>query len=106
MDVPPWGYRVARRRGVSTILLSGELDLASAETVQALLLEQLEADGVAEVLVDLADVGFLDSTTLGVLIKALNFAEELGRGFRVVNPSPPAQRILALTGLDVTLTQA
>ncbi|MEV6846269.1 STAS domain-containing protein [Actinoplanes sp. NPDC051411] len=100
---PIWRHRMTREAGVSTILLSGELDLASASTVQALLFEQVESPEVTAVRVDLAGVGFLDSSALGVLISGLNHAQEEGRGFAVVNPSVAAQRILAVTGLDEVL---
>jgi anti-anti-sigma regulatory factor len=40
-----------------------------------------------------------------VLISGLNRATEEGRSFTVVNPSPAAQRILTVTGLDEILTQ-
>jgi anti-sigma B factor antagonist len=100
---PIWHHRMTREAGVSTILLSGELDLASASTVQALLFEEVESPDVTAVRVDLAGVGFLDSSALGVLISGLNHAHKEGRGFAVVNPSPAAQRLLAVTGLDEVL---
>ncbi|MDR6324128.1 STAS domain-containing protein [Actinoplanes couchii] len=86
-----------------TVAFSGELDLAAAQTVEGILFEWIEAEAVAAVRVDLADVGFLDSTTLGVLIRALQHAKSQGRGFGVVNPSSVASRILSLTGLDSVL---
>lgn len=106
MDPSPiWRHRTTREAGVATILLSGELDLASASTVQALLFEQVESPEVTAVRVDLAGVGFLDSSALGVLISGLNHARKEGRGFMVVNPSLAARRILAVTGLDEVLAQ-
>jgi len=101
---PLWRHRLTRQAGVSTILLSGELDLACVATLQALMFEQIQAPAVAEVQVDLAEVDFLDSSALGVLVSGLNFAQDQGRSFRVVNSSPAAQRILAVTGLQDILT--
>jgi anti-anti-sigma factor len=104
MEQPPlWRHHLAHHEGVATVAFSGELDLAAAQAVQGLLFEQIEAPTVSDVRVDLADVGFLDSTTLGVLISALHHAEGQGRGFVVINPSPMANRILSLTGLDRVL---
>jgi len=102
---PIWRHRMTREAGVSTLWLSGELDLANASTVQALLFEQVESSDVTAVHVDLADVDFLDSSALGVLISGLNHANEEGRGFAVVNPSPAARRILTVTGLDEVLAR-
>ena len=103
---PIWHHRITCDAGVSMIWLGGELDLASAATVQALLFEQVECPDVTAVQVDLAEVGFLDSTALGVLISGLNHAREQGRSFAVVNPSPAAQRVLSLTGLDEVLARS
>jgi anti-anti-sigma factor len=68
-----------------------------------LLFEQVQAADVSEVRVDLAEVGFLDSSALGVLISGLNLAQQEGCRSAVVNASVAAQRILAVTGLDDVL---
>lgn len=76
MEQPPlWRHHLAHHDGVASVAFTGELDLAAAQAVQALLFEQIEVPTVNNVQVNLADVGFLDSTTLGVLISALNHAE-------------------------------
>lgn len=100
---PIWRHHLTHESGVSTVALAGELDLAGASNVQALLFEQAQAPGVRDVLVDLADVVFLDSTAVGALVSAFNHTREQGRGFAVVNPSAAALRVLALTGLDEIL---
>jgi anti-sigma B factor antagonist len=100
---PIWRHRLTYDAGVCTIALAGELDLACAATLQGLLFEQAQAAGVTEVRVNLADVGFLDSTALGVLVGGLHYAQEQGRGFAVVEPSSTARRILAITGLEAAL---
>jgi anti-sigma B factor antagonist len=100
---PTWRHHLVCRSGVATLALSGELDLACAPMVQALLFEQVRAAGVTEVRVDLEQVSFLDSSALGVLVGGLQYAREHGCGFFVVNPSPMARRVLGLTGLDEVL---
>jgi anti-sigma B factor antagonist len=102
-SAPPFRHRLIRQAQVSTVLLGGELDLTSAQAVQALLFEQVQAPAVTEIRVDLAEVGFLDSSALGVLIKSLNYAQDEGRDLVVVNASLAARRILAVTGLQEIL---
>ena len=102
-QAPPWRHHVTRESGVSTVGLSGELDLACTTAVQKLLFEQAEAVEVRDVRVDLAEVGFIDSSALGTLISALHHAQQQGRGFAVINPSPIARRVLTMTGLDAVL---
>jgi len=104
MTSPIWDHVLTRRSGVSVLEFSGELDLACISSMQGLLFDQLDAPDVSEVHVDLARVVFLDSSVLGVLIKGVNYAQETGRAFKVVSPSPAVQRILTVTGLDEVLT--
>jgi anti-anti-sigma factor len=98
-----WRHQLIREAGVCTLAFSGELDLACVPAMQALLFEQVQAPDVTQVRVDLAHVGFLDSSALGVLVSGLQHARNEGCGFAVVDPSPPVARVLALTGLDAVL---
>lgn len=97
---PIWRHRLTHQDGVCTIALAGELDLACAAPLQALLFEKAQTSDISEVRVDRAEVGFLDSTALGVAVGGLHHAQEQGRSFAVVSPSPPARRLLEITGLD------
>lgn len=63
---------VARDGGAVVIRLIGELDLYNAEEVRKAF-QDAAADGPERLVVDLAEVTFIDSTSLGVLI------EEIGR---------------------------
>jgi anti-anti-sigma factor len=65
-------------RGVSHLSLRGELDLGSAER-----LEQALADADGEVLLDLRELTFMDSTGVRVLLEA---AEQRGPRLRIVAP--------------------
>jgi anti-sigma B factor antagonist len=78
--------------------LRGSLDLATAPSVRAALLEAAD-DGRLEIVVDLTQLEFLDSTGLGALIGAYRRAvERQGRVALVVNDGPIA-RLLNITGL-------
>lgn len=89
-----------RRDDAATValVLRGSLDLASREH----LAEAARTAFTPEVttrLVDLEDVGFLDSTGLGVLIELAGDAEDDGAVFVVENPSRNVQRLLEISGL-------
>jgi anti-anti-sigma factor len=53
----------------SVLALSGELDLASTPILEREL-KALESAGATEILIDLAGVGFMDSTGLQALLRA------------------------------------
>ena len=64
-------------------------------------LERLLGEGdVRRLVLDLADVSFIDSAGLGALLSIRQRAEGLGIEMRLARPSAAVQRILALTGAD------
>ena len=96
----------ARRKGTALILVvGGELDLASSGELEREVRLALDSDA-ASVIVDLREVEFIDSTGLGVLVKAHQQAGEAGREFALVRGASQVQRLLSLTGLAERLTMA
>jgi len=87
-----------KRDGATVVSLAGELDLYNAEDVRAALLEAC-ADEPAVLVVDLADVTFIDSTALGVLIEARSRLADRS-GFRLAAPGLETRRALEISGLD------
>lgn len=89
--------------GVVMITLAGELDLASAPAL-ADAIDGAASHGADLVIVDLRGLDFMDSTGIGVLVKAHQAAAQSAYRFAVVKGSPQVDRILSLTGLDEQLT--
>lgn len=89
---------VERREGAVVLSLGGELDLYNAEEVRAALLDAC-AEEPAVLVVDLAEVNFIDSTALGVLIEARSRLADRG-GFRLAAPGLETRRALEVSGLD------
>jgi anti-sigma B factor antagonist len=89
---------VDKRDGAVVVSLAGELDLYNAEDVRAALLECC-AEEPSVLVVDLAEVTFIDSTALGVLIEARSRLAERD-GFRLAAPGLETRRALEVSGLD------
>ena len=89
---------VERRDGGVVVSLAGELDLYNAEDVRAELLRCV-ADPPERLVVDLAQVRFIDSTALGVLIEARSRLPDRG-AFRLAAPGLETRRALEISGLD------
>ena len=81
----------------------GELDVASTPELEA---ELVRATDKELVVVDLRELEFIDSTGLGVLVKAHDRAREAGRRFALVRGLGQVQRLLGLTGLSEQLAVA
>jgi anti-sigma B factor antagonist len=91
--------------GLTLVSLGGELDAHDAPRLRETFAQALErAPGGAPVVLDLAQVSFLDSTALGSIVGLLRRVREAGGDLRVVLPSGPALRIFEITGLDAVLT--
>jgi anti-sigma B factor antagonist len=89
---------VDRRDEAVVLSLAGELDLYNAEEVSSALLDACAGEPKVLV-VDLAEVTFLDSTALGVLIEARSRMIDRS-GFRLAAPGLETRRALEVSGLD------
>lgn len=85
------------------LTVTGEIDLSTADELQSALDAALGAQDTSEVVVDLAEVGFLDSAGLRVLVSGQRTAEERSLGFRVTGAQPRVRKVIAITGLTDTL---
>jgi anti-anti-sigma factor len=88
--------------GPAVVKLSGEMDVANAGAVSACLNGLLDAG--ADVVIDLSGLQFIDSTGLGVLVKAGGRAREDGRKIRLRGPGRTVASTLSVTGLDRVFT--
>ena len=84
--------------GMHVFELTGSLDIATAPTVRAELLEASER-GDHRLVVDLTKLEFLDSTGLGALIGAQRRANEVGGELRLVVKEGQIVRLMRITGL-------
>jgi anti-sigma B factor antagonist len=90
--------RVTGDGGVPVISVSGELDLASANTfVDEVTMSATDSKVVR---LDLGGVTFMDSTGLGALIKIRNWTAGRGGSMLLVAASPAVERVLELTGMS------
>ncbi len=92
--------------GRTVITLTGELDAHDAPRLRELFagaMERASAEG-RDVLLDLTQVTFLDSTVLGSIVGLLRRVREADGELGVVLPRGTALRIFEITGLDTILT--
>jgi anti-sigma B factor antagonist len=87
---------------VSVVSARGEVDVFTAPGLDTEL-DALIAAGSARLVVDLSEVAFLDSTGLGVLVKALKHAREAGGWLHLVVTSDRIRKIFEITGLDASI---
>ena len=84
--------------GGIVVRLGGELDLYNADKVRGALLEAAK-QAPERLVLDLAEVEFIDSTILGALIEARASLPER-RGLLIAAPAHETRRALQVSGLD------
>ncbi|HWX75522.1 MAG TPA: STAS domain-containing protein [Solirubrobacteraceae bacterium] len=84
--------------GAHTLVLTGELDLATAYELEAAAL-QVCTDGAHELILDLARLGFVDSAGLRALVSVRALCAEHECQLRLIDAREPLERLLELTGL-------
>ncbi len=82
----------------TVVAVTGELDVFTAPALEQELQSCIDA-GKTDLVVDLSGVDFLDSTGLGVMVKALKWAREAGGGLRVVATEERITKVFTITGL-------
>lgn len=94
---------VKGRPGEPTVVeVGGELDLATAPRL-SLALDMAERHGSRSIVLDLAELRFVDASGLRVLVDAARRAREGGWSLSGRNPSPPVSKLLELVGLERSL---
>jgi anti-sigma B factor antagonist len=81
--------------GRATVLVRGEIDIATTPEVDAAIAQITQAD----IVLDLSDVTFMGSSGLATLLRASKRAEELGGTLVLRAPSRPVCDLLAMTHL-------
>ena len=86
-------------REVVRVAPIGELDLATADMLDAQLRELYDA-GFQHLVLDLRGLTFIDSSGVALLIAEDHRARETGRTFSIVRGQPPIQRVLKISGIE------
>lgn len=94
---------VSRHPHAVVVRLAGELDAHTAPRLRSLLAEQLLA-GPGNLVLDLADLVFIDSAGLASLIAADKGTRRAGMRLVLAAPRPAVRKVLSLTGIDAVLS--
>ena len=87
------------RDGRRTLVVSGEIDLATAPGLRREL-ETLIVEAHSPAVLDLSAVTFIDASGLSELVAAQRKVVHTDVEIVLVDPSAPCRRILEVTGLD------
>ncbi len=88
--------------GRATLRLEGRLDLVNAGALREAVRSAV-ARGLHSLVVDLADVPFVDSSGIGALIGGLRETRQAGGELRIANAAEQVRTVLSLTNIDRVL---
>jgi anti-sigma B factor antagonist len=89
----------------ATVVLDGEIDIATAPAIRRFLMAAISGGGV-HLAVDVSGVTFIGAAGIGVLVAAANQAREAGGGLSLLAPSRQVWRLVDLLHLDAILPAA
>ena len=95
----PFGVRVLHHNSHTVLRVEGELDLATAPQLRSRLANVI-ADSDGPILLDLADLSFIDSTGLREILTANAQLDRQDRELRVVKSSVQVRRLFELCGIS------
>jgi anti-sigma B factor antagonist len=97
-EPPPFEVHTARTDGRARVFVQGEIDLSTAPALDREL--QREIATGKDVVLDLSQTGFMDSTGLSTILSAIRAAESTGATFTVGSTmQSQVRRVMELAGL-------
>jgi anti-sigma B factor antagonist len=87
----------------TTVVLTGEIDLATSGRVRDALMAVCNS-GEIKVVVDMTNVTFMDSTGLAALVGPLKRFRSMNGSIVIRSPSRGVQKVLEITGLTRVFT--
>ena len=101
---PAFDIQDDRRNEVVRLALRGDLDLATAPTLEEHLM-RVEQDDISGVLIDLRDLTFVDSTGLRTFLSAHNRAKDNGHRLALIGASDQLRKILQVTATEYVVDE-
>lgn len=101
-DPELFSAEVTKGDGEVVVAVRGEIDLVTAPTLWETIAEVIP--DTKRLVVDLRATEFIDSTGLGVLVRALKRLRHRGGDLVLRSPRPNARKVLNITCLDRVMT--
>ena len=88
-----------RKKDTVTVRITGELDHCSAQSVRRELDALIAEPGVKRLVLDMADMTFMDSSGIGVILGRYRELRERGGSVAVKNLNPQVEKVFTLSGM-------
>jgi anti-sigma B factor antagonist len=102
VESPQFTSRTRFEEGQTIVAVCGELDLATVAQLYESLAPLIDAHP-RELTLDLAGLGFIDSTGLSLIVRTSKQLKEHEGTLALAHPTAPVRRVLEIVGLDQLL---
>ena len=85
---------------VTILTVDGDLVIGESESLFKRTVIRLLEEGKINLLVDMRKVGFLDSSGLGALVRAMTSSQKEGGQTKLLGAGPQVRKLLEMTRLD------
>lgn len=89
----------SRKENNLIVIMKGELDHHSTEEVRNKIDNQLDAEGVNNLILEFSQVSFMDSSGIGVVIGRYKRLKAKNGNVCIVGVSPSVKRVFELSGM-------
>lgn len=91
---------ISSAKGVITAKLSGEFDHHNAQKIKEVVEEKIREKGFYNLIVDLSELDFMDSSGIGFLMGRYKLLAPLGGSVSVIAGGSNVERIVKMSGLE------
>ena len=95
-------YQTREEQDATVVAFEGDVDLQSSPDARKVLLEMVGKG--QPIMVDLSEVGYIDSSGVASLVESFQAARKSGQDLVLISVSDGAKRVLELARLDKVFT--
>lgn len=96
-------FILSNEKNLLTVKITGDIDHHASKELRCVLDREIDISKPKELIFDLTECEFMDSSGLGLILGRLRKCNECGCEFKLVNPGAKTQRILRMAGVDKIL---
>jgi anti-anti-sigma factor len=99
-EFSPLAVQAVTHGGAHTVVLSGELDIASGPELATMIRRFCAVPGTTRLTIDLGGLTFIDSSGIKAMLDAKRICAEYRHEFRLIQGPENVRRVFEITGLS------
>ncbi|MBL8025408.1 MAG: STAS domain-containing protein [Fibrobacteres bacterium] len=96
----PTELKIIQDKRFTRITISGEADIDFVNTLSHVVTQLEERNSKQALIVDMTDVSYIDSASLGVFVRLIKIHQSTGRKIIIYKPQPMIKELFDQTGLS------